>query len=419
MAMFMVLMMSVLGIGILRLAEVDALETSAVLNRTRAFWFAEAGLQEFQAIVENPSNRIPLEDLRVNDRDFVSDAALSCSFGDGGRYWVDVQQVVAARLYRITSTGVTVSGETKSVTQLVQANRFSDRIWSTHSEETASGGNIYFAPGDRINGEVYSNDRLNIYGNPEFLKLVRSAANSINYWDTRPDNWIDPSVFTAGLLLGQPVLDFGDIEDHILNISNRANFSLPSGDYNIVIDGMRIITENRSSGDVLTNNLSAGSIIHALGNVFVEGTVAMPLSIVTDQAIIITDDLICSSTLSNPNHSSPGFSPASNEVLGLFSGSQVRIQSGVGEVNIHASIFITKDNIQSNDNGFWAEDRYQNIGAPYINLFGSISQYRRGIIGQMGGVGYLKNYGYDERLLVTAPPGIPISDYSSRAWEQL
>lgn len=413
-AMLMVLVMSILGLGLMKQAESNALETSRVLNRTRSFWVAEAGLQEFRAIVAKPINRIPLEDIGL-----IGSAVLSGSLQVGDGYVVDVQVVVATRLYRITSTGTAPGGETATVTQLVRANRFSDRVWSSHSEETSSGGNIYFATGDRIGGEVYSDDELNIYGTPVFLKLARTAANTVNYRDTRPGDWVDPSVFTAGLLLGQDVLDFGVVVDHIGSISTAANIHLAAGDSDIIINGLQMISVNRDTGQAATNSISSGDIVLVHGDAYIEGNLRTSLSIVTEGAIIITDDIIYSSTAANPNHSSPTFDPDPGEVLGLFSGSQVRVQSGVGEVNIHASIFVTKDNVGSNDNGFWAEDRYSDIGAPYINLFGSISQYRRGVIGQMGGNGYLKNYGYDERFLSGAPPGIPISDYSPLEWEQL
>ena len=416
--MLMVLLMSVLGLGLMKQADNDAMETAGILNRTRAFWLAEAGLQEFGAVVSKATNRIPLEDIGTG---LVGSSVLSGSFPGGGSYVVDIQSIVPARLYRITSTG-TLGGET-TLTEVVQAKRFSDRVWTTHSEETSGGGNIYFASGDRIDGEVYSNDEFNIYGTPEFLKLARTAVNSINYWGNRPGDWVDPDVFKdgpPGLLFGQDELDFGVVVDHISRISGEANIHLPPGDSDITMNGSQMISVNRVTEVATTNSISSGDIILVNGDAYIEGNVGTRASIVTEGAIIITGDIIYSSTTASPNHSSSGFNPNPNEVLGLFSGSQVRVQSGVGEVNIHASIFVTKDNIGSNNNGFWTEDRYNNIESPYINLFGSISQYRRGVIGQMGGNGYLKNYGYDERLLISAPPGIPISDYSPASqWEQL
>lgn len=413
--MLMVLLMSILGLGLMRQARNDAVETSQLLNRTRAFWLAEAGLQEFGGIVSKATNRLPLEDIGL-----VGSSALSDTLPGGGSYVVDIQPVVAARLYRVTSMGTAPGGAAATLTTVVQANRFSDRVWSTHSEETSSGGNIYFAPGDRIDGEVYSNDEFNIYGTPEFLKLARTGADSINYWGSRPDDWVDPAVFTEGLLLGQDELDFGVVVNHISSISSEADIALSPGDSDITVNGSQVISINRSTGVTVTNSVSSGDIVLVNGDAYIEGDVGTRVSFVTTGAIIITGDIIYSSTAANPNHSSSGFNPNPNEVLGLFSGSQIRVQSGVGEVNIHASIFVTKDNVGSNNNGFWTEDRYSSVGTPYINLFGSISQYRRGVIGQMGGNGYLKNYGYDERLLVAAPPGIPISDYSqTREWEQL
>ena len=68
--------------------------------------------------------------------------------------------------------------------------------------------------------------------------------------------------------------------------------------------------------------------------------------------------------------------------------------------------------------GFCATNWDQTIGLPHINLFGGVSQYRRGVVGTTGGTGFQKNYKYDARFATEAPPNYPYSVYVFGGWKQ-
>ncbi len=53
-------------------------------------------------------------------------------------------------------------------------------------------------------------------------------------------------------------------------------------------------------------------------------------------------------------------------------------------------------------------------GQPGLNVHGAIAQRYRGIVGQVSGTGYLKDYHYDDRLHVILPPFL--FDLSTAGW---
>jgi len=68
--------------------------------------------------------------------------------------------------------------------------------------------------------------------------------------------------------------------------------------------------------------------------------------------------------------------------------------------------------------GFNAKYFNSALGSPNIYLYGGVSQYRRGAVGQVGGNGFSKKYKYDSRFSTDAPPNFPYSIYVFTAWKQ-
>lgn len=82
-------------------------------------------------------------------------------------------------------------------------------------------------------------------------------------------------------------------------------------------------------------------------------------------------------------------------------------------VAIPGAVLVTSDG-----GGFNASNRFVNIGQPNINLFGSLAQFRRGIVGRSNGDGFLKNYKFDPRVTFDAPPNFPCSACTYSDWLQ-
>jgi hypothetical protein len=144
------------------------------------------------------------------------------------------------------------------------------------------------------------------------------------------------------------------------------------------------------------------------GNVYVSGTYSKPLTIAAEEDLIINGNIYPTSVEGKLGSTEPG----GTNTLGLIAGHYVRIYHPLTNTNcenaenakgslenpwIYAAILST--------NHSFAVDNYacgKNLGN--LNVYGAIAQRFRGIVGIVGGSGYIKNYKYDERLAVDEPP---------------
>jgi hypothetical protein len=76
--------------------------------------------------------------------------------------------------------------------------------------------------------------------------------------------------------------------------------------------------------------------------------------------------------------------------------------------------------VTTNTTGFSAEKKYVNIGSKDIKVFGGITQFSRGVVGQGGTspTGFHKKYIFDSRFATDAPPNFPYSVYVFSGWSQ-
>jgi hypothetical protein len=105
--------------------------------------------------------------------------------------------------------------------------------------------------------------------------------------------------------------------------------------------------------------------------------------------------------------------PTGSDMLGLVANNSVMLTNMVtSTVTIDAAIFALKGS-------FTYENYTTGSSLGYINLLGSISQYKRGPVGLVGGTGFLKNYKYDPRYRYISPPGFPLSHhYCVLSWRE-
>jgi Tfp pilus assembly protein PilX len=143
------------------------------------------------------------------------------------------------------------------------------------------------------------------------------------------------------------------------------------------------------------------------GDVYVSGTYSKPLTIAGEENVIINGNIYPTSVAGKL-----GTEPSGTATLGLIAGRYVRIyhpltSTNCGSANnaegslkspwIYAAILST--------NHSFAVDNYEcGVGLGNLNVYGAIAQRFRGIVGIVGGSGYVKNYKYDERLAVDEPP---------------
>jgi hypothetical protein len=412
-ALMVMVVLSVLGMGLLNLASVNGVQAKRSIGNMQSFWAAEAGLQEAKSIGTKYS--LPYELI----------PGLSMSWSDtvgSGSYQVTIlpdamNGVNVIKRYTIISTGSSPAGENCTVRQNAEIATIASFMWATILERTFSGDFIYFGPGDKLDGELYTNDRLNLYGgspNPVFLQMARSATNSVNY-----ANGATSWSFQGGLILNAPPIDYGSYTGQVGVIrANALSGGLAlTGNYRVSFSNS--LMRYSQVGTTVTNvqSLSApgfNGAVYVSGYVTnLAGTVDGDVTIASDSTIYVTSNLVYQSAPANAILFSPSFNPTNlNDSIGLVSRTGVTIP-GTNSINIHAAIVVTQDG-----SGFGTTYYNSSIGSPYVNLFGSISQFRRGVIGQVGGRGFLKNYKYNSRFLTTPPPHFPWLVYTFSSWRQ-
>ena len=406
---------SLLGTGLVNLSAANAVETAQAGNHLQAFWAAEAGLQEVLSVARTPQPGI----VQLRDSIGVGTGVWTGSVGRAS-YSVDIVQNLAG-WYTITSTGSARGGAQRRVQLEARAQGFGTDGWETDSE-----GNIYFGTGDVLNMRVYSNDDFNIWGTPRFMKQVSTSASTVNYQNPyRDPSSTDATVFQAGLNKGASRLDFQT--DHVTAVRNCATVSL-TGVYRIVFRTTGGFTYQLRNGGVWgppqTNN-SATASIYVSGDSEVSGMVNGSYTVASGGAITIPSTGVRYESASSPHpdpHESNAFSESAvNDVLGLVSATAVRIDGsgtdqdsdGEREVPVHAAVLVA-----DGAEGFTTVLKYSAIGQPKLEVFGALSQANRGVVGTVGGAGYLKHYIHDGNLRDRQPPCWPQRGYEVAIWRQ-
>lgn len=416
------LVLSLMAISLLRLATADAEEAGASIASTRAFWAAETGIEEMKALAVKRVR--PFTQIIVNGVTMHGNGVATGSVANG-IYAVDVlddpawtNATRALKKYIIRSTGR--SGKAVQTLELkAQIESFASYMHASNYERSSGGTLIYFGPGDVIDGPVYVNDRLNVAGGtpmPVFRQRVSSASNTVNYI-----NGANSSVFQGGLSLGAPPLDISGqfTADHINDVKAEAQLGGLSlnGNYRMEFNPNGTLTYRLASGPTATTTVSLATIngaIYVNGSAYVNGTLKGEITLAAQNSIFISNKIVYASA-TNPAPWAPGFNTNNvTDMLGLMASNQVQIV-GTNAVTIHAAIMVTSDG-----GGFNAANYTVAIGSPQINLYGSLSQFRRGAVGQTGSGafrGYQKNYKFDTRYEQNTPPNFPYSMYRFSEWK--
>jgi len=417
----MVAVMTTLGTGMIALNGAHSLDISKAVSAKEAFWTAEAGLERAKAIAAK--NRVPLADIpqfsggqltgTINGRQYVVTYPAPAGWDNS---------TSRVKRYDMTSVGTSASGVSRQVALQAEIQTFASYMHASHFERTLGGSRIYFGGSDVLDGTVYVDDELNIYGYPQLLSRAFSAANSVNY-RAPVRTGIDMTVFQSGLTLGAQPLEFDDPDydpdDYLDALQSAANAGglILNGTHRMVFnDNGTVVTRRRRGGGwdpPVTNDLSTiNGAIYVSGDAYIRGEIEGSMTLAARSDIFIEDDITYASATTG-DHSDAAFNDdVITDALGLIARSSVEITSR-RDINIHASILVT-------DGGFGCEGRYERLGEPRINLFGGMTQYRRGIVGQLSTPprGFAKNYRYDDRLLVAPPAMFPYSAYTHSGWRQ-
>jgi Tfp pilus assembly protein PilX len=133
------------------------------------------------------------------------------------------------------------------------------------------------------------------------------------------------------------------------------------------------------------------------GDIYIEGTYSTPVTIAAADDVVVTNNL----TNSTDTNLTGTAAPTGTATLGLVANQYVRVQhdcSGNPNITIDAAILTLA-------HSFFV-DNYDCGGSTLgkLTIHGAIAQQFRGVVGQVGTSGYLKNYNYDDRLGLILPP---------------
>ncbi|MEI6148829.1 MAG: hypothetical protein WCS01_07000 [bacterium] len=433
--LLMVLVLGILGMGVMKNGEYVGVEVSRDISRAKAFWTAEAGIEHLKTIAQK--KRKPFGSSPAYDA--YSSSLLGANVLSGttlaGSYSVSVLNVPTAewdnsmhglKKYNITSRGVVTSGGvsyTNTITVRAIIQSFSSYMHATAWEEDRTGQNLWFTSGDVIDGPVYVNDQLNIQYAPRFLQLVSSSAGNPNY-----QNGANSTVFEGGFISNAAPISGQFTGDHITDIKNAAMANGTGGlvltnDWTFVFR-TNSFTYQQGTNTIMTNTTllsnASGGAIYVSGNAIVRGVVNGKVTLAAQKSIFITNDIVYASALGANDPWSGSFSTNSvDDYIGLVASNSVIITMRTN-VNIHAAIMVTSG-ASSGLEGFsayWnASDLRGGTGnRPDIKLYGSLSQYRRGLIWNGTANGFDKVYKFDTRFYNDSPPNFPYSLYVFSAW---
>jgi hypothetical protein len=385
-----------------------------------AFWTADAGIQRVRALASK-NNTVPFEKMGLGSLPLTITGNTLAGSGTPGAYTVKIISDPAwpsgsvVKKYIITSTGLSQGGATRVITLRAELWTFANYMHASHFEQTPDGTPIYFASNDVVDGPVYVNGRINIWSTPTFLQLVRSAASSVNYM-----NGGTAAVFKGGLGLNAPALDFQGLNsiDPIASVKGKAGLAL-SGNYNLVFASNGTVSYTPAGGGVpQTRNLtSLNGAIYINGNAYVRGVVNGMTTVAAENSVYVQSSITYAGAAGTNDPWNSNFNPANvDDALGLMARQRVEVM-GTSPVAIHAAIMVTDDAGGSNW-GFNTTNKAANIGQPKLSVYGSISQYRRGVVGYVSGQGFAKNYKFDSRLTNAPPPWWPYSTYLLTKWYQ-
>lgn len=409
--------LSVFGIGLLRLSAAAALETGRSVGTVQAFWAAEAGMERTKAIADKV--RRPFSQIPKAGGGFMVGSNVLSGTTSGGSYAVDVLDypgwnniISMQKRYLIQSRAVANNGARQTVTSRSMILSFASNLNASQYEN-----NVNYGTGDILDGPVYINDQIHVTGSPRFLDDVYSAASSVDY-----NGGANSSVFEAGLTLNATPLNLEEqwTTNYIQDVESKANdpdgLDL-TGNYYLKFNSDGTLTYALAAGGGSTTTVSLASLngaIYVDGDAYVTGVLNGQATVAAEDAIFISNSITYASATS-PNPWATNFNiSAVDDKLGLIAKNQLQIR-GTNAITIHAAIMVTSDG-----GGFNAHRYTSEIGKPYINLFGSLTQYRRGAVGQATSPwrGYAKNYKFDRRFQDDAPPHFPYSLFRFDLWKQ-
>lgn len=442
--LILLLVFTMIGLGLLHLSAFSGMAAGKDASAAQAFWTADAGIQHVRALAAK-HNGISFENMGLGSLPLTITGNTLAGSGIPGSYTVtiirdpDWPADFLVKKYLVTSTGSSQGGAVRVITLRTELWTFANFMHATNWERTPFGQPIYFAQYDVIDGPLYVNDTLNIWHDPRIMQEAISTAPSVNY-----RGGADEAVFEGGLILNAPPLDFQGLlsSGYIATIKSNAESGglALTGNFAITFSANGSVTwQSTTTGTALPQTRSLSTMngaIYVNGDATVQGVLKGNVTLAAENAIFIPEGgAIQYASALSPDPWATNFNPLNvTDMLALMARQKVEVL-GQQPVTIHAAIMVTDDAPSPSTElyGFCTEyhDTTLKKGTgnepPALNFYGSVAQYRRGLIGrEPTGTGappppkgFAKKFKYDIRFRDTAPPYYPSSAYQFYSWKQL
>ena len=261
---------------------------------------------------------------------------------------------------------------------------------------------------------MHTNAHYHISGDPVFDGPVTSHDNFIDYMHGGPPN--DNPDFRQGIELGVSEVSTTHLHAGRLRVASAAPGGLLlQGDTTAVLlpDGTMDVTNAGVEQNMpIPGN---GALFVDNGDLTISGTLNGRMTAGSSGDIIIPDNLLY--------NTDPAVDPASNDMLGLISETNVIIGSAAPhDVSIYASIAATGVATATDADGSFTVENWW-VGPPkgLLTIYGGLIQIRRGPVGTFNPSnnsqvsGYNKDYRYDSRARYSPPNWFP----NTQAYETL
>ena len=297
--------------------------------------------------------------------------------------------------------------------------------WSAKGLKCSS---IVFTSGDSVEGPMHTNDAARVEGTAEFGRSGHEPPDAVEInGETYPSAacgggptyYTKSGCYEKGPTLTPPESDaslraYAEAEDKFTGVTrvvlNGSTISVTNEGKTKSIawpkNGLIYVQSNpeKACGYTYESENSDNSEEEKnetnCGNVYVEGNYAKSLTIAGENDVIINGNTY-------PTGVTLGNAPTGLSVLGLIASHYVRIyhpcSGGSNEKGSLENPWIYAGML-STSHSFVVDNHNCGRALGELHIYGAVAQDYRGIVGLVGGSGYLKDYKYDERLATDAPP---------------
>ena len=314
--------------------------------------------------------------------------------------------------FGVTDTLLTAIGHYEDTRDTVEV-LLSPYSFSKYAFFSIVESNVYWITGDTMWGPYHTESKMSISGSPVFYGKVTTKLGTNPKLPSKNAKPYFYGGYESGVSISLP-----NNLSTLQSVSGAGKvFSNPgSGSYDVYLtfnnDGTVTYIDNTMSSDttVALSTLAPNGVIYVnKGNVHVSGVVNGKATVVADGSSgggygnVYIDGNI---TYADDPQNGP-----SNDMLGLVANNNVTVvqtSPPMHDVYIDAAIFARTGSFSYQG---WNDASAGALGSIY--LYGSITNYQRGAVGQFDqstgslSSGYLKSYKYDDRFSTEAPPYFP------------